>query len=66
MLIRGYGLEDEVGARLPRESETVRLLGKGYVAVFESQLKLGLRLPVFQLLQDMIRYYGVSITQLFP
>lgn len=66
MIVRGYGLGEEVGVRLPKGNEMARLPGKGYVAVFESQLKLGLRFPVFQLLQEVIKYYGVSIIQLFP
>lgn len=66
MLVRGYGLTEGVGVRLPRGTETARAPGKGYVAVFESQLKLGLRFLVFRLVQDVIEYYGVSITQLFP
>lgn len=65
MLIRGYGLGEEVETRLPRENETARTPRKGYVAIFESQLKLGLRFPVFRLLCEMIGYYGVSITLVF-
>lgn len=62
VLIRGYGLGKEVRARLPRESETARTPGKGYVAVFESQLKLGLRFLIFRLVYEVMEYYGVRIT----
>lgn len=65
MLVRGYGLAEKEEARLPR-GNTTRVPGRGYVFVFENQLNLGLRFPVFQLLRDLIEYYGLSITQLFP
>lgn len=65
ILVRGYGLAERMEARLPRENKTTKVPGEGYVTVFESQLKLGIRFPVFQLLRDVIGYYGVSITQLF-
>lgn len=46
-LVMGYGLAEGVGARLPKGTETARVLAKGYVAIFESQLKLGFRFLVF-------------------
>lgn len=62
MLIRRYGLGEEVGVRLPRENETTRTPGMGYAAIFDCQLKLRLRFRVFQLLLEVIGYYRVSIT----
>lgn len=64
-LRRGYGVTEEVGARLPRGNELAKTPAKGYFVVFESQLKFGLR-PIFRLLKEVIEYYEVSITQLFP
>lgn len=66
MLKRGYGLTAEVEARLASGNEMARSPAKGYVAIFESQLKFGLRFPKFRLLKKMIDHYEVSITQLFP
>lgn len=50
MLVRGYGLPEGVGARLLIGNETARVPRKGYIVVFESELKLGVRFSVFQLL----------------
>lgn len=62
VLRRGYGLADEARARVARGSETAKLPVKGYVFVFESHLKFGLRFPIFWLLKEVIDHYEVSIT----
>lgn len=62
VLKRGYGLTNEVGAKVARGNETARSPAKGYVAVFESQLKFGLRFPIFCLLKKVIDHYEVSIS----
>lgn len=66
MLRRGYGISEEAGARLARGNKMAKSLAKGYVAVFDSQLKFGLRFPILQQLKDVIDDYEVSITQMFP
>lgn len=65
-LKRRYGLTEKVGARLAKGNEMARFPTKGFIGIFESQLKLGLRFPIFQLLQKVIDYYEVYIRQLFP
>lgn len=50
VLKRGYGLTKEVGVRLAKGIEIARVSAKGYAAIFESQLKLGLRFKIFRLL----------------
>lgn len=47
VLMRGYGISEEAGARLARGSKMAKYLAKGYVVVFDSQLKFGLRFPIF-------------------
>lgn len=66
VLKRGYGRGEEVGARLVRGDEMAIAPVKGYDGIFESQLKCRLRFLIFHLLQEVIEYYGVLITQLLP
>lgn len=47
-------MDKEVGARLARGDETAIAPAKGYVAIFDSQLKCGLRFHIFHLLQEVI------------
>lgn len=47
VLKRGYGLGKEVGSRLARGDEIAISSAKGYVTIFESQLKFRLRFPIF-------------------
>ena len=65
-LIVTYGITASTGVRLASPSETVKRPEEGWVAIFESQLKSGLRFPLFKLLIDIINFYEVSISQIFP
>lgn len=55
-----------MGARLARLGETARSSTKGFVIVFESQLRFGLRSSIFCLLREVIEHYELCITQIFP
>lgn len=61
-----YDMADATGVQLSKPSETVLTPEPGYVAVYESQLKNGLRFLVFNLLREVINHYGVSIAQVYP
>lgn len=61
-LRREYGVTEEVEARLSSGNEIAKTPAKGYFVVFGSQLKFGLRFPIFRLLKELIEYYEVLIT----
>lgn len=56
-----YDVPEATGIQRSHPFETVRTPEEGYVAVYESQLKSGLRFPILELLRNVINYYGVSI-----
>lgn len=57
---------DVTGARLSKLTKIIRTLEEGYVAVYELQLKSGLKFPIFDLLRDVINHYRVLIAQIYP
>lgn len=61
-----FDVAEETGIRRSHPSETVRTSKEGYVAVYESQLKRGLRFLILELLREFINCYGVSIAQVYP
>lgn len=60
-----YYVPEIAGVRLSKPSETVLAPEEGFVAVYEAQLKNGLRFPILGLLGEVIRHYGVSIAQVY-
>lgn len=58
-----YDVAEIAGALLSKPIETGRTLEEGCMAIYESQLKNGLRFPIFDLLKEVINHYRVSILQ---
>lgn len=66
LLKQVYEIGEEVGARLLEPGETVMSPREGYVAVYEWQVRNGLKFPVEGLLREVIREYQISISQIYP
>ena len=65
-LIANYQIPDYIPIRLPYKSEKWYYEGVNGVGVYEQVLKAGLRFPLNSLHRELLKYLGLSVSQIFP
>ena len=61
-----YQILDYIPIRLPYKSEKCYYEGVDGVGVYERVLKAGLRFPLSSLHRELLKYLGLSVSQIFP
>ena len=61
-----FQILDNISIRLPYVSEKCYYKGVEGVGVYEQMLKVGLRFPLSTLHRELLKYLGLSVTQISP
>ena len=61
-----YQISDYILIRLPYKSEKCYYEGVDSVGMYEQVLKAGLRFPLSSLHRELLKYLGLSVSQLSP
>ena len=61
-----YQILDHIPIRLPYKSEKCYYEGVNGVGVYEQMLKAGLRFPLNSLHRELLKYLGLSVSQISP
>ena len=61
-----YQIPDYIPIRLPYKSEKCYYEGVDGVGVYEQVLKAGLRFPLSSLHRELLKYLGLSVSQISP
>ena len=61
-----YQIPDYIPLRLPYKSEKCYYEGVDGVGVYEQVLKVGLRFPLNSLHRELLKYLGLSVSQISP
>ena len=61
-----YQIPDHIPIRLPYKSEKCYYEGVDGVEVYEQMLKAGLRFPLNSLHRELLKYLGLSVSQISP
>ena len=61
-----FQIPDNISIRLPYVSEKCYYKGVEGVGVYEQMLKAGLRFPLSTLHRELLKYLGLSVTQISP
>ena len=61
-----FQIPDYIPIRLPYVSEKCYYEGVEGVGVYEQMLKVGLRFPLSTLYRELLKYLGLSVTQISP
>ena len=61
-----YQIPDYIPIRLPYKSEKCYYEGVDSVGVYEQVLKAGLRFPLSSLHHELLKYLGLSVSQISP
>ena len=66
ILRANYQIPDHIPIRLPYKSEKCYYEGVNGVGVYEQMLKAGLRFPLNSLHRELLKYLGLSVSQISP
>ena len=66
ILRANYQIPDHIPIRLPYKSEKCYYEGVNGVEVYEQMLKAGLRFPLNSLHRELLKYLGLSVSQISP